>query len=387
MRAPGSQTSLREANTARVLEAVRTFGAITQVELAAATGLSPATISNIVKQLDADGVIKTTATTRSGRRAQQVSLAPTSALGFGVHISPRSLKVYLADLSHTVSLQRSVPLPPDHRYDTTLDRVALLLGETVEEVGADIDEVTTLGVALPADLHTGPGPGGLPGWQDVDVAVTLGRRLHRPVVLVRQADAAAIAEARFGALRGLGTALYVRAAETIEASLLLDGTPHRGQGVATGALGHVQVDPHGAICRCGARGCLETVASSRAVIDLLRLSHGPVEMRQVLAACHRGDPGCRAAIAAAGAAMGPVLANAATLLGVERIVLGGETATAGEPFTEPIRAALDARPLLGGAAELLVDPAVGSAPEAVGAAALALDAVDLAGSDTIGDER
>lgn len=71
---PGSQTSLREANAARVIDAVRTYGSITQVELTAVTGLSQATISNIVKRLTNHGVLKTEGTIRSGRRAQLVSL-------------------------------------------------------------------------------------------------------------------------------------------------------------------------------------------------------------------------------------------------------------------------------------------------------------------------
>ena len=72
---PGSQTSLREANRARVVESLKRHGRLTQIELAGSTGLSPATVSNIVKELTASGLLHTSFTTSSGRRATLVSLA------------------------------------------------------------------------------------------------------------------------------------------------------------------------------------------------------------------------------------------------------------------------------------------------------------------------
>lgn len=375
--APGSQTSLREQNSQRILDGVRTFGAITQVELAAATGLSPATVSNIVKQLESEGQLVTSATTRSGRRAQQVSLARTSALSFGVRIGPRALSAYLGDASHTVQNARHLPLPHEHRYDTTLDRVALLVGEATEEVGASLDDVATIGVALPDVLSAQLTAGSLPGWEEVDVAETLSRRLDRPVVLERQADAAAVAEYRFGALRGADVALYIRVGDGVEASLLLDGRPHRGRSAAVGALGHVQVDPAGAMCRCGARGCLNTVLSPIALADLLRLSHGPMGLRQIIQAANRGDAGCRQVIADGAAALGRVVANTAMVLGPDRILVSGELSETDRLLLDPVREALDARTLLGDVDDLLVDPQLGRDAEAMGASALAHDGAGL----------
>ena len=371
--APGSQTSLREANSQRIVDAVKTYGGITQVELAAATGLSAATVSNIVKQLEREGVVETSATTRSGRRALQVTLARASGLSFGVQIGPRAMAVYLADASHGVQHTRHLPLPADHRFDTTLDRVALLVGEAAEEVGASIDDVVAIGVAVPAALDGPPSGAALRGWDDVDIAETLGRRLDRPVVLETSTNAAAVAEARFGALRSIDSALYVDMGETTKASLLLDGVPHRGASGTAGALGHIQVAPAGTICRCGARGCLNTLVSAEALADLVRLIHGPLSLRQLVNAANRGDPGCRQVIAGAGAAAGPVIANAATFLAPARIVIGGELATTGELLLTPIRDALRARPALGRDEELLVPTEIQDHPAAIGAAALAYD--------------
>jgi DNA-binding Lrp family transcriptional regulator len=111
---PGSQTSLREANRARLIDAVQKRGSITQVELVGATGLSVATISNIVKELTLAGVLSTTPTSRSGRRAQLVTLARNLGLVAGVHVCERSMRVALADVTQRVIAEQRLPLPPEH---------------------------------------------------------------------------------------------------------------------------------------------------------------------------------------------------------------------------------------------------------------------------------
>ncbi len=370
--APGSQASLREANSVRIVEAVKLYGQITQVELAAATGLSPATVSNIVKQLLASGMVQTNVTTRSGRRALQVSLVRSSELSVGVHIGRRAAQVIVADASYSVNARQALPLPADHRHDTTLDRVALLVAELTEHLGASMDDVAAVGVAMPA--RTGlPGAAGLPGWQDVRVEEVLQRRLRRGIVVTSEAEAAAVAEARYGSLRGVTTGLLVRASHNVDGCVLLDGNPHRGVGGIAGALGHVRVDPSGPICRCGARGCLNTVATSEAMAEDLRVSHGPMSLRAIVAAARAGDPGCRQVVADAGAVVGAVVADAAMLLGPECITVAGELAAAGDVFCGPIREALRARPLL--SATIHVRQSECQDPEARGALALAHDAV------------
>ncbi|WP_342372152.1 ROK family transcriptional regulator [Propioniciclava soli] len=345
--APGSQGSLREANSARIVEAVKAYGRITQVELSSVTGLSAATVSNIVKQLLDQGVVQTRATTRSGRRAQEVSLAASSSLGVGVHIASRSLSVVLADSSMALSGAQRLPLPVEHRSDTTLDRTALLIAELADQVGASMDDIAGVGLAIPTALGAGvrPGLGALTGWIDVDIDQLLAARLQRQVLVVREAEAGAVGETRFGALRGVGVGLFVHVADTVDACLMVGGVPFRGAGSA-GALGHVRVEPGGAICRCGGRGCLNTVASAEALAEPLRVSHGPMSLRAIVRAAADGDPGCRQVVADAAAAVGGAVADAATLLAPQRVVIGGDLAATGEVFLAPIREALRSRPVL-----------------------------------------
>ena len=95
----GSQSSLREANRALIVETVQRYGGLTQVELAGATGLSAATVSTIVKELLGAGVVETRNTTRSGRRAQMVTIAHRVGLAVGIIIGHRHLRVALGDVT------------------------------------------------------------------------------------------------------------------------------------------------------------------------------------------------------------------------------------------------------------------------------------------------
>lgn len=374
----GSQASLREANSARIVDAVKRYGHITQVELAAATGLSPATVSNIVKSLQIQGVVHTQNTVRSGRRAQMVTLARATGLAVGTYIGRRALHVIVADATQEAIAEQVLPLPVDHRVDTTLDRAAMLVMELTEGLGAQLSELIGIGVALPAPVDPGTQRVAVRGlmrdWDQVDVRDVLSRRLNRQVVVDNDANAGAVAEARYGGLRGVSSGVYVRASYQTGAGIILDGHLHRGPHGTAGEIGHTQVSPQGPICQCGARGCLNTVVGADALIDLLRISRGPLSLRDLITFANEGDPGCRQVLADAGSIIGGVVADLATWSDLERIVVGGELVEAGDVFLGPMRDTVTGRPLLATSEITLLPSSLGERTEALGAFALAMDA-------------
>ena len=323
----GSQSSLREANRALIVDTIKRYGGLTQVELVAATGLSPATISTIVKELLGGGIVDTQNTTRSGRRAQMVTLARRVGLVAGVQFGHRHLKVALGDFGRTIVAEQQMPLPVDHRSDTGLDRAALLVVELLESVGAPIEELLPIGLGVPApgDASTGEisAPATVRGWGGPQLAQVMSERLARPVVVDNDANVAALAEHELGAARGFQDVVYVRASYSTGAGIILNGHLHRGFAGTAGEIGHVQVDPSGSICRCGNRGCLDTVVSSTAMLDLLRGSHGDLTLRDLVAKGIAGDLGCRRVLADAGDRIGSVVAMLAGTLNPQLVVLGG----------------------------------------------------------------
>lgn len=360
------------------MAAIRHHGALTQVEIAATTGLSQATVSTIVKQLLTQGVVDTRNTVRTGRRAQLVTLAQRTGLGVGIHVGQRSMRVLIGDSGYEELSERILPLPPDHRVDTTLDRAALLVVDLVEALGAELSDVIGVGIALPAAVDpergTITGRGVLEGWEDVDVRGVLARRLGVPVIVEKDANAAVVGETRFGAGRGSADVAFVRSSYLVDAGLVLGGQVHRGRRGIAGEIGHVEVDPSGAICLCGSRGCLNTVVGADALTDLLRMSRSGITLRDLIALAIDGDPGCRQVIADAGAAIGAVVAGFALAFDPQRIIVGGELAQTGEVLLGPLRDAVARRVPLGGESGVEVVPgALGLQAEVRGLVALAFD--------------
>ncbi|GIG19360.1 NagC family transcriptional regulator [Cellulomonas chitinilytica] len=378
----GSQSSLREANRALIVETVHRHGGLTQVELAGATGLSAATVSTIVKELLAAGVVDTRSTTRSGRRAQMVTLARRVGLAVGIHIGHRHLRIALGDVTHEVVAEQTLPLPHEHRVDTSLDRAALLIADLLERVGSSLDEVVGIGIGVPAPVDAATGMisvrGIMRGWDEVHIAHVLSKRLARPVFVDNDANLGALAESALGASRGYRDSVYVRASYGTGAGIVLGGQLHRGFAGTAGEIGHVQVDPQGDICRCGSRGCLDTVVGAQALLEPLRASHGTMALRDVIQRALDGDPGCARVIADAGASIGAVVAGLAMAVNPQCVVVGGELAETGEMLLGPLREAIRHRVLLNQIAPLEVLPAeLGHRAEVVGAIELVLQSTDF----------
>ena len=344
-RTPGSQTSLREANRGRIVDAVKKHGGLTQVELAGVTGLSAASVSNIVKELSGTGVLHTSPTTQSGRRAQNVTLAHALGLVVGVHFSTRHMRVALADVAHTVLAEHHVPLAKDHRADYELDKTAFLISDMLESVGATMAEVLAVGIALQAPLKRRTGTtarsGMLRGWDGVPVAEVMKRRLGRAVFVENAANLSALAELRMGAARGKNDAVFLEIGDSIGAGLILNGQVFSGHNGSAGEFGHTTIRENGPVCRCGNRGCLEAIAGGPAILENLKNTHGALKLNDVVSRAMAGDAGCVREIGDAGRHIGVAAANLCNLLDPERIVVGGELARAGELLLGPIRHATE----------------------------------------------
>lgn len=386
---PGSQTSLREANRARLVGAVQQRGSLTQVELAGITGLSPASVSNIVKELVEAGVLSTAPSTRSGRRAQLVTLARNLGLVAGVHIGTRSMRVALADASLQVVGEQRMPLAPDHRADAGLERAAMLVEEMIAAVDGSPGELLGVGIGVPApvDVRTGEvsTAGLLRGWDGADVAATLTDLLAVPVRVDNDANLGALAEARHGAGAGHDPVAYVRVSHGVGGGIVLGGSLLHGRGGAAGEIGHVTIDENGPVCRCGNRGCLETFVGAPVLLHMLAASHGHLTLRDVIMRARDGDAGSRRVLFDAGQHLGVAAANLCNIVDPEIVVIGGQLAEAGELLLGPLRTALEQRtvPSVSGPPQVVASQ-FGASAEVRGALAAALDAARSAGALGVG---
>ena len=255
------------------------------------------------------------------------------------------MRVALADLSYTLLAEASCELDVDHEAGEALSAAARMALRLIDESGLERERIIGAGVAISAPVRAGSralaSAAIFPGWVDVDVGAELRRRLDLPVYLGNDANLGALAEATFGAGRGVENLVYVMLSSGVGAGLVLDGRLYEGDTGTAGELGHVVVVPDGLVCRCGNRGCLETVAGANALVDAMRLSHGAdVTLDDVLRLGAAGDAGACRVIADAGRAVGRALAGIC-VLDPRLVVVGGEVAVAGDLLLDGIRESIE----------------------------------------------
>jgi predicted NBD/HSP70 family sugar kinase len=227
-----------------------------------------------------------------------------------------------------------------------LQRAAMLVQEMVESIDAGGELLAAaIGVPAPVDVATGrvSSAGLLRGWDGADIASVLGASLRVPVRVDNHANLGALAEARYGAGAGHDPVVYVRVAHGVSGGIVLGGRLLHGRAGAAGELGHVTIDENGLVCRCGNRGCLETVVGAPALLRALQGSHGHLTLGDVIALAIGGDAGCRRVLSDAGEHLGAAVATTCNLLDPEIVVVGGQLAAAGDLLLEPLRQAVAQR--------------------------------------------
>jgi predicted NBD/HSP70 family sugar kinase len=390
----GSLASLRERNRQRIVDALGQLGVASRADVARRTGLSATTVSTVVAGLQDAGLVvevddapTTGAASRSGRPGRSIRLARAAGVAVGIEFAEQRVRVAACDRAHQILAEGSREMADADDARQGLDAAAALVDEVLGQAGIDPDELIGVGLGLPGPIHLSSGKVGLSailsGWVGLTVADEMSARLGVTVHVDNDANLAALAELRWGAGRDHDTLVYVKVSTGIGAGLVIGGRLFRGVGGTAGEIGHVMVDEQGPICRCGSRGCLETVVSIVRVRQQVGfVMHGDEQGSLAGAAQH---PAARRVVLEAGRVLGRALADACNLLDPQRIVLGGELALAGEPLVEGVTESIRryAQPALGRPEVVL--SALGERAQVVGAtrlaAARARDARWFAGTD------
>jgi predicted NBD/HSP70 family sugar kinase len=380
----GSLSSLREFNRLRIVDFLRTNGTASRAELARRTGLSRSTVSTLVADLQRRGLVVERAGQfagegQPGRPAALLELDPKAGAAVGIDFDHDKVRVAVSDLSRSVLAEASAAYDVDHDAQGALDLAAELTERVLGEAGIERDRLLGAGIALAGPIDHDKGalhPSDvLPGWAEVDAASELEKRLDTPAYVDNDANLGALAEVTLGAGRNARFAAYVSISSGIGAGIVVDGRPYHGHRGTAGEIGHVVVDPQGPICRCGNRGCLETLASGPALLKLVQENRERQELsvRDMIELARDGDAGCRRAIADAGQVVGRIVAGLVNLFSPEMVVIGGDLGEAGDLLLDPLREAVRRNALPAAAEDLkVVAGELGERANLLGALALVL---------------
>lgn len=218
--------------------------------------------------------------------------------------------------------------------------------------GRDPQEIQGVGVGSPGPLDFRSGvvlaPPNLPGWEGIPLRDDLSRALGMDVLLVNDAGAAALAESRLGAGVGVRDMVYLTLSTGIGGGVIVDGRLRQGATGSIAEVGHQVIDIHGPACACGNYGCLEAMASGRAIRRMARERMGADLTAEAVAV--RAGGGDRRALAILDDVyryLGTGIVNVVQMFDPALIVVGGGLARIGRPLFDALQSAVDTNPFRG----------------------------------------
>jgi glucokinase len=265
----------------------------------------------------------------------------------GIDIGGTKIEFSLGDESGKIHRRLRRATQPSGRAEADLRRIAEDAQHLIAAAGARPDEIAAVGASVPGPLDLEAGlvlnPPNLPSWDRAPVRDVLAEKLGCPVFLENDANAAALAEWRFGAGRGYDHLVYLTMSTGVGGGLILGGRVHRGVSAGAGEVGHMLVEWNGERCGCGLRGCLEAYIGGACWTRRLRevtppesrvatLAGGRDQVRpeQVVEAARQGDAFALAEMERFNKYLVHALVNLTFLLAPQVFVLGTIAVAAGE---------------------------------------------------------
>lgn len=357
---PADQAGLRRGNLALLVRTLREHGALSRAQLAVRSGLSKATVSSLVTDLETRGLVHDAGISAGGqgRPGQLVDLRPDSVCGVGLDVHVGHMGAFVTDLGGQVLFQRRVVCDvPGMGPERALDQ----LGELAAEAMAGLKNAVGVTVSVPGLVDTAAGTVTFSPrlrWRDVSVADGLAARtglgLDR-IVVDNDANLGALAEL---ADMDVADLVYLTGDFGIGGGVIAGGRLVRGSIGFAGEIGHMAMDPLGPYCSCGRRGCWETQVGLGALLHACADPDDPIRdpaldldqrMRMVRARAAQQDRRTLDALHQIGTALGLGVSFLVNLLNPAVVVLGGYFAALPEWLVEPIRNQVVAHVLAPGA--------------------------------------
>jgi predicted NBD/HSP70 family sugar kinase len=268
---PGKNLSdLQEQNRSSALRILWSLKKASRKEIAEITGLTPTTLTNIVRDSLDEGWIKEIGTVKTprGRGAITLTINPSFRNVIGLRIARNYVVCGLFDFNGSLLFSErkdlQYPLPPLEIMDITTELINSVLGKAKESVAA-------IGIGVPGSLSSKRGKINLisnfPGWRDISIKEVIETKFSLPTIVDHDGNTAALAEKMFGSAKSAQNLLYIVAGTGIGAGFIFKDDIYQGYTGSAGEIGHMTINCKGPLCECGNNGCLEMYCSSTALLN------------------------------------------------------------------------------------------------------------------------
>jgi predicted NBD/HSP70 family sugar kinase len=329
----GTVRDLRRGNRSAVLWSLYLSQPCSRQDLSAATGLSAASVTNVIRELLDEGIVIETGLEDSdgGRPRAVLGMNPDYGYVIGVDIGETRTRVELFDLTMTERAKAEYPLDrtAEHDVEVVVAQIVSGLNAVLADSGIDRAAVLGVGIGVPGIIEQGPEVlvhGQTYGWDAVPLERLLRAHTDLPLRFDNGAKTMGQAELWFGAARGARDAIVVLMGSGVGASLISGGTTYPGATSSAAEFGHLTLMVGGRKCRCGSAGCLEAYAGAEAILE--RYGRPMAADDQELALAELIDAAATSPLAAAileetAQYLGVGIGNLINLFNPERVILGG----------------------------------------------------------------
>lgn len=355
MKITGDQQLIKKMNKTLVLDTVRQQQPLSRADIAATLGLNKATVSSLVSEL-----IESQLVTESGPGESSGGRKPTLLLfnrgagyAIGIDIRVNDLFAVLVDLEGNVIRERTVPLK-DSSPDHTIDQIRKMMHWLSKRAPESPYGIVGIGIGVPGLVDEKSRIVSAPnlGWNNVAVQNLLISEFGENIHIDNEANAGAIGEKLYGAGRDAANLIYISIGVGIGSGMIVGGELYRGTSNFSGEVGHMTVTENGPLCRCGNRGCWETLASEKALLDRAAqrwqddaAASEEEGLDRLLKLARAGDLDALSLLEETGKHLGVGLANLVNILNPELIVIGNRLSMAGDLLQEPMLHTLESRSL------------------------------------------
>jgi predicted NBD/HSP70 family sugar kinase len=350
-----TRQELKTHNTRLVLRTIDAAVETSRAEIARLTGLTRPTISALVSELMERALVVETGQGPSagGRRPTLLRIAHEAHQLLCLDLSEQEFRGAVVNLRGDVIKHRVRPaVGKKDGPDAALDQLIRLIDDLMSLATAP---VLGIGIGAPGLIDAQQGVISQAvnlGWEELSLGALLEARYRRPVHIANDCHTAALGERRFGEWQNIANLLVIKAGRGIGAGIILNGRLFLGDGNGAGEIGHMRLVEAGELCRCGQVGCLETLASSRALIrrarglaaadassllNQLATSPDQISGEVLRQAFQAGDAAAARVIAEAAQHLGRAISFMVSVLNIDHVVLAGSLARYGSAVIQPVQ--------------------------------------------------
>jgi glucokinase-like ROK family protein len=390
------QVWVRKMNRAIILQVFRTNPTLSRARLATETGLNPSTVSAIIGELIQENFIRETNLIQSstgGRPGRLLEINPEGGCALGIEINVDYIEFLITDFAANKLWRQRQSTAFEIGQEEIMQQVSLLAKKASAFIQERGSRLLGVGVGVPGLVDVSSGLLRIAPnlhWVNVPIRDVLAKYFDCPIYVENEANAAALGEYYFGAVRNVKDFIYLSTGIGLGSGIVIGGKLFRGMFGYAGEAGHMTLDVNGDLCGCGKRGCWETFVGPRAVEqrvqrslaagaksilrDMVKGDIKNIVFDDVIKAAKMGDQTAMDALAKVAFYMGIGIANLVNLFNVEVIVLGGALNNASSFILEDIKSVVSANTLAPGKEHLRIIPSAhGTDACVMGAIALVLD--------------